>query len=439
MSKKIDGFSKLTKSEKIDWIIKTHFKNTDHAKKQLETYWNSDSSLQNRHDEFIENSLSNFYLPLGVAPNFLINGSFYTLPMVTEESSVVAAAGNAAKFWSTRGGFKTEIKNTLKVGQIHFFFEGNPKELVTFFERRKSDLLKVTIPITKNMQARGGGIMSLDLIDKGDVLLNYYQLHLGFKTADAMGANFINSCLEHLSKSLIQFAKEDKLTNGNKNPIDVVMSILSNYVPECLVHAKISCLIKEFNLENNDVNGETYAKRIVQAVDIAKSEPYRAVTHNKGIMNGVDAMVIATGNDFRAVEAGVHAYAARSGQYRSLSDAYIQEDKFVMELSIPLALGTVGGLTKLHPMVAWCMELLENPSAEKLMEIVAVAGLAQNFAALRSLVTTGIQKGHMKMHLLNILNQLNANDAQKVAAINYFKTEQVSVQAVDDFLEINKL
>jgi hydroxymethylglutaryl-CoA reductase len=155
-------------------------------------------------------------------------------------------------------------------------------------------------------------------------------------------------------------------------------------------------------------------------------------------MNGIDAIVIATGNDFRAIEAGVHAYAARSGQYRSLSDAYIIEDKFVMELSIPLALGTVGGLTKLHPMVSWCMELLGNPSAQKLMEIVAVTGLAQNFAALRSLITTGIQKGHMKMHLLNILSQFNASKSQKIAAIKHFTSRQVTVQAVKKFLKKNK-
>ena len=439
MSKKIEGFSKFTKSEKIDWITKTHFKNAKQAKKQLESYWSLDSKLQARHEEFIENTLSNFYLPLGVAPNFLINGDIYTLPMVIEESSVVAAAANAAKFWSKRGGFKTKVINSLKVGQIHFFYEGNPKELSAFFKNRKSDLLKILVPLTKNMEARGGGVVSLDLIDKCDILENYYQLHLRFKTGDAMGANFINSCLEHLAKSLIQFASKDQLSNENNKPIDVLMSILSNYVPECLVHAEVSCPIKEFNLDNHNLNLETFTKRMIQAVAIAKYDPYRAVTHNKGIMNGVDSLVIATGNDFRAIEAGVHAYAARSGQYRSLSDAYIKDDQFVMELSIPLALGTVGGLTKLHPMVNWCMELLGNPSSEKLMEIIAVAGLAQNFSALRSLITTGIQKGHMKMHLLNILNQLNANDTQKIAAINYFKTEQVSIQAVHNFLKKNKL
>jgi len=176
---------------------------------------------------------------------------------------------------------------------------------------------------------------------------------------------------------------------------------------------------------------------MVAAVTIAQCEPHRAVTHNKGIMNGVDAIVLATGNDFRAVEAGVHAYAARTGKYTSLSTATIEEGQFKMELTLPLAVGTVGGLTKLHPMVKWCMELLGNPSAEKLMEIMAVGGLAQNFAAVRSLVTTGIQKGHMKMHLLNILNQFEATKNQKEAAVEYFKNEVVTVQAVGAFLEKN--
>ena len=172
-------------------------------------------------------------------------------------------------------------------------------------------------------------------------------------------------------------------------------------------------------------------------MNIANVEPYRAVTNNKGIMNGIDALIIATGNDFRAIEAGVHAYASRSGQYQSLSKAYIENDQFIMELTLPLAVGTVGGLTNLHPMVNWSLELLGNPNVEELMSIIASAGLAQNFAALKSLVTTGIQKGHMKMHLLNILNQFKADKAQKIAATNYFKNKIVSVSAVKKFLDEN--
>ena len=219
--------------------------------------------------------------------------------------------------------------------------------------------------------------------------------------------------------------------------IEIVMSILSNYVPECLVKASVSCSVDEIEHQEG-LSGIKFAEKIVQAVAIASCETFRAVTHNKGIMNGVDALIIATGNDFRAIEAGVHAYAARNGQYTSLSKASIIDDQFTMELTLPLAIGTVGGLTKLHPMVGWSMELLGNPDTNKLMEIVAVAGLAQNFAALRSLVTSGIQKGHMKMHLFNILNQLGAKPTQKEAAINYFKKNTVSVRAVSDFLQSNE-
>ena len=436
MSKMIIGFSKLTKSEKIDWITKTHFKNPEAARKELESYWSTDPRLQNRHDEFIENTVTNFYLPLGIAPNFLINGSIYSLPMVIEESSVVAAAGNAAKFWSTRGGFKATVLDTIKVGQIHFLFTGDSVALKQFFEKRKEELLQTTKNLTKNMEQRGGGIISCELIDKSKEMPDYYQLHLKFKTGDAMGANFINSCLEQLAKSFEEFARLDLLTQGDSH-LEIVMSILSNYVPECLVRATVSCPLEDLAIEKNGISGISFAKKMVAAVAIAQFEPHRAVTHNKGIMNGVDAIVLATGNDFRAVEAGVHAYAARTGKYTSLSTATIEEGQFKMELTLPLAVGTVGGLTKLHPMVKWCMELLGNPSAEKLMEIMAVGGLAQNFAAVRSLVTTGIQKGHMKMHLLNILNQFEATKNQKEAAVEYFKNEVVTVKAVGAFLEKN--
>ena len=438
MDKRIDGFSKLSKEEKIDWITRTHFKNSTAAASQLSSYWNSDPSLQTQHDEFIENTLTNFYMPLGVAPNFLINESLFTLPMVIEESSVVAAAGNAAKFWLNKGGFKTVVIDTLKVGQVHFLYKGNPKLLYAFFEKNKKNLLNATSELTQKMELRGGGIVSLDLVSKTTALPNYYQLNVRFKTADAMGANFINSCLESLATAFENLAAKETFFMEKEASIEIVMSILSNYVPECLVKASVSCSVDEIEHQEG-LSGKKFAEKIVQAVAIASCETFRAVTHNKGIMNGVDALIIATGNDFRAIEAGVHAYAARNGQYTSLSKASIIDDQFTMELILPLALGTVGGLTKLHPMVGWSMELLGNPDAKKLMEIVAVAGLAQNFAALRSLVTSGIQKGHMKMHLFNILNQLGAKPVQKEAALNYFKKNTVSVKAVSDFLQSNEI
>ena len=437
MDKRIDGFSKLSKEEKIDWITRTHFKNSTAAASQLSSYWNSDPLIQTQHDEFIENTLTNFYMPLGVAPNFLINESLFTLPMVIEESSVVAAAGNAAKFWLNKGGFKTEVIDTIKVGQVHFLYKGNPQLLYAFFEKNKKTLLNATSELTQKMELRGGGIISLNLVSKITALPNYYQLNVRFKTADAMGANFINSCLESLATTFENLAAKETFFIEKEASIEIVMSILSNYVPECLVKVSVSCSVDEIEHQEG-LSGKKFAEKIVQAVAIASCETFRAVTHNKGIMNGVDALIIATGNDFRAIEAGVHAYAARNGQYTSLSKASIIDDQFTMELILPLALGTVGGLTKLHPMVGWSMELLGNPDAKKLMEIIAVAGLAQNFAALRSLVTSGIQKGHMKMHLFNILNQLGAKLSQKEAALNYFKKNTVSVKAVSDFLLSNE-
>jgi hydroxymethylglutaryl-CoA reductase len=433
MSKNIAGFSKKTKEEKIDWLIATYFSGNKEAKNTLLSYWNSDVKLQQLHDEFIENTVSNFYLPLGVAPNFIINQKEFTIPMVIEESSVVAAAAKAAKYWGARGGFRTTILGQEKIGQVHFMYTGAPEKLSSFFKSIEAQFHKDTAGITKNMIARGGGISSLTLVNKTQELKGYYQLHTCFNTVDSMGANFINSCLEQFAKTLVREAALDE-TLKHENPIEIIMSILSNYVPNCLVRAEVSCSIDDLESEEGLTERE-FAEKFVRAIEVARIEPHRAVTHNKGIMNGVDAVVLATGNDFRAVEAGIHAYASRSGQYRSLSEASIVGNEFHFSLEIPLAIGTVGGLTNLHPLVKWSMQLLELPTASQLMEIIAVAGLAQNFGALRSLVTSGIQKGHMKMHLLNILNQLNANTVQKEAAFEYFKTTPVSFSAVNEFLK----
>ena len=434
MSKNISGFSKLSKEDKINWIANTYFENPDEALILVKQYWNSDEKLQKLHDDFIENTISNFYLPLGVAPNFLINGKYFTLPMVIEESSVVAAASKAAKYWSDRGGFKTTIINTEKIGQVHFMFSGVYEKLRVFFDKIKSKFFTDTEDITKNMQKRGGGILDIELRDKTNLLDNYYQLHATFETMDSMGANFINSCLEQFAKTLKLEASENHDFSSEEQNIEVVMSILSNYVPNCLVRAEVSCKIEEL-ADKNIENPLEFAQKFVRAINIAMVEPHRAVTHNKGIMNGIDAVVLATGNDFRAVEAGVHAFASRDGQYKSLSNASIENGIFRFWLEVPLALGTVGGLTSLHPLVKFSLEMLEKPSAQMLMQIVATAGLAQNFAALRSLTTTGIQEGHMKMHLNNILNQFNTTDQERSAIKNHFKKNTVSHAAVVSFIE----
>ena len=434
MTQNVKGFSKLSKEEKINWITNNYFINPLEAKESLTKYWNSDENLQKLHDEFIENTLTNFYLPYGVAPNFIINGKSYTIPMAIEESSVVAAASKAAKFWGERGGFKTTIINTEKIGQVHFLFNGDSEKLTAFFNQIKPHFFSDTNEITKNMQKRGGGILDIQLRDKTSEIPNYFQLHATFNTKDSMGANFINTCLEQFAKTLETKANDyDGFSPEEKN-VQIIMSILSNYVPNCVVRAEVSCPIEQLS-EDKNIDSNEFAQKFATAVKIAEIEPYRAVTHNKGIMNGIDAVVLATGNDFRAVEAGIHAYASKSGQYSSLSHVKIENGIFTFWLDVPLALGTVGGLTSLHPLVKFSMELLQKPSAEELMQIVAAAGLAQYFAALRSLTTTGIQQGHMKMHLMNILNQHQATKEEKQKVLDYFKDTTVSHSLVIDYLE----
>ncbi len=434
MNKTVAGFSKLSKEEKINWVAKEYFANPQEAIALLKNYWNSDEKIQKLHDEFIENTVSNFYIPLGVAPNFLINGKYSSIPMAIEESSVVAAASKAAKFWSSRGGFKATVIDTEKIGQVHFIFKGDESKLSLFFAQTKAKFLARTEKITKNMRKRGGGILNIQLKDKTNLLPNYFQLHATFDTQDSMGANFINSCLEQFAKTLKEEAQAYNLFSETEKEIEVVMSILSNYVPNCVVRAEVSCLVEDL-VEKHIPNPKVFAEKFIQAVQIAEVETFRAVTHNKGIMNGIDAVVLATGNDFRAVEAGIHAYASRNGSYSSLSHAKIENGIFTFWLEVPLALGTVGGLTSLHPLSKFSLEMLENPSAKELMQFVAVAGLAQNFAALRSLTTTGIQDGHMKMHLNNILNQFEANDEERLLIRKHFKHHVVSHSAVVEYIE----
>ena len=433
MSKEIKGFSKLSKKEKINWLVSSYFKDDSFAENILKQYWNSNESLQNLHDEFSENSISNYYLPFSIAPNFLINDKKFTVPMTIEESSVVAAAGKAAKFWMKHGGFKAEVINDEKIGQVHFFYHGNKKTIIEYFEFIKPILFKETESITKKMKSRGGGITDISLIDKSSQLTGYFQLFATFKTVDAMGANFINSCLEEFANIFKNSTQLFEAKNLKKEEIEVIMSILSNYVPNCLVKTEVSCSVQDINsLEPNTTD---FANKIIQAINIANLDIHRAVTHNKGIMNGIDAVVIATGNDFRAIEAGAHAYASRNGTYQSLSNAYIKNNNFYFELTLPMAIGTVGGVTNLHPLVKLALKILGNPNSKELMKIIASVGLAQNFGAIRSLVTSGIQKGHMKMHLINLLNKYDITQEEKKLATTYFENRTVSSSSVENFIQ----
>lgn len=429
----IRGFSKLLKEEKLKAVAE-YIENPGEFIALLKSFWYQDFEKQKQFDEFSENTISNYHVPYGVSPNVVINGKSYVVPMVIEESSVVAAASAAAKFWGDRGGFHAEIVDVKKVGQVHFCWKGEKQTLINLLPEIKNEFIKNTDSITEKMKKRGGGILDIELIDFTDKIPDYYQFLVTFNTCDSMGANFINSILESFGHTLQDFfSKQDSLDEESRI-VEIVMCILSNYTPECRVKVWVECPTSELNGIDERLDGKAFAEKFKKAVDIAIIDPYRAATHNKGIYNGIDAVVIATGNDFRATEAAGHSYAARNGHYASLSYVEIKDDIFRFTLDVPLALGTVGGLTSLHPLAKKSLELLGNPSAKELMMIAATMGLANNYAAVKSLTTKGIQQGHMKMHLANILNQLGATEEEKMKAAEYFKDKVVSYSEVEKFL-----
>lgn len=430
----IPGFSRLSKAEKLA-AVASRFADAEAVEKELRSFWHNDAALQQRMDEFSENTITNFYFPYGVVPNFLLNDQLYMLPMATEESSVVAAAAKSAKFWLDRGGFHAEVLGTTKIGQVHFIWNGNPAKLYQHFASLKEQLHLNTYHITCNMQKRGGGVLDIELVDMTAHEPGYYQLKASFETCDSMGANFINSCLEEFALILESWIASHPDFSPEERKVHIIMSILSNYTPDCLVKCWVECPIDELGEPGSDLNPRDFAWKFSKAVKVAQVDVYRATTHNKGIYNGIDALVLGTGNDFRAVEACGHAYASRQGRYTSLTELSLEHDLFRFTLTVPLALGVVGGLTSLHPVAKRGLELLGNPSARELMMIAAAAGLANNFAAVRSLTTTGIQKGHMKMHLQNILNHFGASEAEKSLATAFFEKEKVSFATVRAFLE----
>ncbi len=431
----VKGFSKLNKQEKLDWLIDHFFEQSKDAALDFEGFWHTNQELQSILDGFSENTVSNFFMPFGIAPNFLINGKVYAVPMVIEESSVVAAASSAAKFWLNRGGFKAEVLSTIKLGQVHFFWKGRMDKLKAVFDELKEVMNREAAHFTANMEKRGGGVLDIKLLDFTNQEEHYYQLLVSFETCDSMGANFINSVLESYGQTLERFVAEHEGFTKEERELEVLMAILSNYTPECLVRASVSCPVEQLGFICDGIDAASFADRFYKAVRVAQIDPYRATTHNKGIMNGVDAVVLATANDFRAIESSCHAYAAKDGQYRSLSSCTIEDGIFTFWVDLPLALGTVGGLTKLHPLAKRSLELLGHPSAAELMQVVAATGLAQNFAAVRSLITTGIQQGHMKMHLKNILIHLKANELEVEQAVQFFEDKVVSFSGVRDFIE----
>ncbi|MFZ4543743.1 MAG: hydroxymethylglutaryl-CoA reductase, degradative [Saprospiraceae bacterium] len=431
----INGFSKLSKEAKMEWVVGHYSADPKGMQEMMMSFWHESPELQKILDGFSENTISNFVMPFSLAPNFVINGKVYCVPMVIEESSVVAAASASAKYWMERGGFTCEIFGTKKIGQLHFSWPGDAARLKAVFPQIKIKLLEETAHLTKNMEQRGGGILDLELLDMCALEPEYYQIRVTFETCDSMGANFINSILEEFGLLLNDIFESIEALQHPTGSVNVIMAILSNYTPDCLVRASVECPVDQLWDKNLGMEADVFAEKFAKAIRIAEIDPYRATTHNKGIFNGIDAVILATANDFRAIEACGHAYAAKDGQYSSLSHCEVRDGKFRFWMDIPLAIGTVGGLTHLHPMANCSLEILGHPSADELMQVVAAVGLAQNFAAVRSLITTGIQKGHMKMHLTNILNHLQASESEIENAIQFFEDRKVSFSTVRDFLK----
>ncbi|MCX6287982.1 MAG: hydroxymethylglutaryl-CoA reductase, degradative [Bacteroidetes bacterium] len=428
----IKGFSKLSGKEKRHGIASL-CKKPEAAEKEMESYLAADPATRKKFLELSENTISSFHVPYGIAPNVMIDGRIYHVPMAIEESSVIAAASHAARFWAERGGFRVKQISTVKLGHVYFRWFTDPRFLSDHWDHIRFFLLDRLRKTTASMVRRGGGVLELRLIDSSEIMENLYKLELELDTVNSMGANFINTCLEELAEGMDAYLSMNNHVKERR--YQHIMSILSNFTEKCTITVEASCSFNELKPFAGKLPVEEFAEKIQLAYGIAKGDPYRAATHNKGIMNGVDAVLLATGNDYRAAEAAAHAYASREGVYQALSSCRLKDRKLTISLTIPLAIGTVGGITNLHPLARLSLEILGNPNARELMAIVAAVGLSSNFAALTSLVTTGIQKGHMRLHLSNILNSLNAGTSGRRTAEEYFTEKKISYDAVKHFVD----
>ena len=385
-SRNLSKFYQKNKSERLAALIQAGFLSEEGAAAFADNLHLSAEIA----DSMIENQLATYQLPFGVALNFLIDKQEYVIPMAIEEPSVIAAASSAAKLFAPSGGFKTTITSRTMIGQVILTDVPNAATARTVLENAGTEIIQAANNAHPSIVRRGGGARAVRVnqieADRASGAPEFLILHLYVETLEAMGANIINTMMEAIIPLI------EKLSGGQ-----ALMGILSNYATECLATA--TGRIPVAALATKNWSGEEVRDRIILASHAATVDPYRAVTHNKGIMNGIDAVVLATGNDWRAIAAGIHAYASRSGQYRSLTTWSKSEyGDLVGELTVPLPIGTVGGSISFHPGAKIAHELLGHPSAETLESIIVSVGLAQNFSAIRALVTDGIQRGHMALH-----------------------------------------
>ncbi|WP_423190297.1 hydroxymethylglutaryl-CoA reductase, degradative [Alkalibacterium sp. f15] len=382
------------------------------SKKEKETLLNRTLELDSETgNHLIENYIGNYSMPLGVAMNYVIDAEEMVVPMAIEEPSVIAASSFAAKIIGSAGGFNTEVTQRRMIGQVTLKNIANFEEASRKIETAKQDILSRANEAYPSIVKRGGGARDLEVRilkdDSDSGIPTFLSVHIHIDTQEAMGANIVNTMMEGISPYI------EELTGGT-----ALLRILTNYATECLATA--TCVIPTNKLKTATFSGEEVRDRIIEATQVATIDPYRAVTHNKGIMNGVDAVVLASGNDWRAIEAGVHAYASRSGQYRSLT-TWQKNDTgdLVGELTLPLPVGTVGGAISIHPGAQLAHSIMNHPNAHTLERIIVSVGLAQNFAAVRALVTEGIQTGHMGLHARSLAISAGAkgDHVQQVADI----------------------
>lgn len=388
--KQLSGFSKLDYEARMKKLLEMQFLSEEDINHLKSTFLSKESHKPELAQNFIENVLGYFSLPLGLAVNFIINGKAYVLPLAVEETSIIAAASKTAHWVSSNGEIKTKVLGTLSTGQIQIPKVSDYSKLQTCLEKNFSHWKNlVNENVLSSMVKRGGGLKDWELrrIKRPDG--NFMALlHLYIETCEAMGANTINQVCEYFKPYLEKESGEETL-----------LCILSNLSDKRKVRAEVV-------IENQD---EELIKKIEEASLCAEIDPYRASTNNKGVLNGVDALLIATGNDWRAVEAGLHAYACREGMYSSLTKWRVRDGKLYGEMEGPFMLGTVGGVTDLHPTAQLCLKILGYPKAGELASLCCALGLIQNLGALRALVTEGVIEGHMKLHIKNLALKAGAS------------------------------
>ncbi len=419
-SSRLPGFYKLSLEERIQ-MVAAWADLTEEDKAVL----HGRGLPPTQADKMIENALGTFALPLGIAANFLINGHDYLIPMAVEEPSVLAAVSHAAKLIREGGGFHTESSDPVMIGQIQLLDVPDMNAAMTAVAAHKQKLMDAANESSQSIVKRGGGARDIEIRPFPDTPVGpMLVIHLLYDCRDAMGANAINTAVESIAPLVAD------LTGGRPN-----LRILSNLTDRRTATAR--CTIPTDALaQRTTYSGQEVAQLIAEANAFAVVDPYRATTHNKGIMNGIDAVCIATGNDWRAVEAGAHAYAARHGRYQSLTDWYVTDTgDLAGEITLPLSVGVVGGATKVHPTAQVALKILNVQSAAELAEVIACVGLAQNLAAIKALATVGIQQGHMRMHARQVAMAAGALDGQvQTIADMLVKEQNIRVERAKELL-----